>query len=142
MKTKFKVLALVLVAAFVCLALVGCSTVFDGYDDDDKIRNSSTSVFVGQSSTNFGGVKTLNVSGGFGGATTIFGTATLTEHGSISMTLEYKSGKLKVVAIAEDNTIYTLLENESCDGELKTELPAGKYKIRLVGSEAVFNLSY
>ena len=141
MKKKIGLIVLVLTALCVCFAFAGCSTEFDKYDDDAYIATSSNNIAVGSFSSNMGGATTWNISGGFGGVRSL-DSVTVAASETLSVTLEYISGKFKLVAISTDKTVYILIENKSCDGELMTTLAAGTYNIKAVGSEAVFNMTY
>lgn len=140
MKKSIRILAAIVIAAAVTAFLCACTAEFPNYGDDEYIAGSSSNM-------SFGSVQTTNSDGttwsvnSFGGVSVLKSNVEIAESGSLSVTLDYISGDLKIVAVNGDN-VYKLIENESCNGELKTELTAGEYTLKIVGNEAKFKITY
>ncbi|MDR3292485.1 MAG: hypothetical protein LBT20_00085 [Clostridiales bacterium] len=111
------------------------------YNDDAKIASSDDICSKKSSTTNYIAGVHKQKTKVFNGVESIR-TVTVPENPSIKLDLKINGGKFKIVLVSENKTVY-LLTSESTDGEkiLHTELPAGKYKLKLVGVKANFELS-
>lgn len=140
MKNKLKVVFLTVLTAISVLAVclfAGCADYEAIYNDDAKIISSNSHTTIAE-------VKTETLSGysyscsKFSGVKTIK-NYTVESGSSIDLSLAVESGDFKLV-LTNSDTVYVLAEG-SYEGVLLIEnVPSGKYKLKMVGLEAEFQL--
>ena len=143
-KTKSKLLFLLItVCLAICVSLTGCLSTADYeemYNDDSQIAHSSSNVRVGSVETSGKGTYKLSCTS-LSGVYIALNSFTVNESTSANLSFELSGGKGKVVLVHGDS-VYTLTE-ESYDGAIDFEnIPDGKYKLKIVGVEAEFKLTF
>ena len=135
---RFSALIILLIALLTCA--VGCNSESyqDIYESDRLILKSSTSTSIAAVTRStpteyetriatFSGVKTLKTQ------------FRVQENTTIDVTMKIKSGKLKLVLCSKDKVFPLLVETDH-EGALSIDVPAGTYRLRMVGLEADFEL--
>ena len=142
---KFKLLSLIFVLLIIIATLTACGPskkMLAAYNDDSIIAgNSDTFLFKNQSESykndlysikadSFTGVKTL-------------AKVTIQENPEITLNLDISEGEFKIVFVSEDNNTATnvyVITDQNCQTSLKTTMPAGAYRVKIVGIKAKFEL--
>ena len=142
---KFKVLSLILILIILITSLVACGPtdkMFAAYNDDSIIAgNSDTFLFKNSFETHKNDLYSVRADS-FTGVKTL-AKVTITENPEIVLNLSISEGEFKIVFVSYDNDSETniyMLTDQNCQTSLKMAIPAGKYKVKIVGIEAKFEL--
>jgi hypothetical protein len=124
------------------MAFISCSFDFERssayFDNENALKNHhDDSIQIKSIQNSYGDVYSQSVEK-FYGIKTI---RTITKNGTLSfnISLSIKSGRFKIV-LANENDLYLVCDND-IDGTIDlSHIKDGKYKLRLVGDNAVFDL--
>ncbi|MDR0425538.1 MAG: hypothetical protein LBH24_00035 [Clostridiales bacterium] len=124
--------------AIACLSLAACGP-FEGYDDDQTILNTRGSSTVG-AVENHNKERLTFSAVTFNGVKAVKNDAALPENPVFTLEFELKEGRCKLILI-KDGAVHTVTE-ESVNGTVAAEVPAGSYDIKLVGENAKLELTF
>lgn len=133
------VLTLLLTLILSVNLLAGCEF-GEIYDDDEKIAKSQNYVisgFVSENVNNTFSARAKKFSGTYG-----VGFLEVTKGWvAIGYSCTVTSGRFKLVAV-KDGEVYVIFEGEGSAEMQNYNLPNGKYQMKMVGDQAVFEMSF
>lgn len=139
---KIKVAVVAVVLVLTLLLLVACAPsdkMLATYDDDVLIASSNSSFTLKKVSITINAKFSCKAES-FTGCS-FMKEVEINDNPIVNLELEIIEGDFKIVFVASDNTVYTVVE-ESFSGSIETQIPAGRYSVKMVGRYAKIDLKF